>query len=557
MNKSKPVFDICIIGSGAGAAPVAYELVNAGYQVCMLEKGGFYRETDFFKDEMLVRKNRFQSRAPDELHIIEPPQEDGSFSAQSTSQFWGGNIVGGASNFMSGYFHRLKPVDFRLLDEFGPIEGANIANWPIRYEDLEPYYTRVEQTIGVSGKVVAHPFLEPRSTRDYPFSPTLEHPIAAHFDQVTQKMGLHPLPMARAILSTPWQGRQSCEYSGFCGSYGCHSGAKGSARAALLQGLVGKKNFHLITHAKAYQINTDNKGRARSVDYYDHNGQSQRVLARFFDIACYAIESARLLLLSKGGKHPHGIGNRYHQIGKNLHCCAGGTGHGIFDVAQLTPQQAQAFKQRGPFWNRALQDWYIIEDKKIFGKRVKGGTIDFVFDPPAPAMRANNLKWDENNNLGSALKQRLKNDFTQKLDFKFEVFCDWLPNDNCFVDLASDIRDKWGSPVARVRVGYHPHDLQVGRYLVQRGKEVMKAMGAREVHGAAFSEPTSNLIAGGLRFGRDPKSSALNPDCQIHDCENVFVTDGSFMPNGGSVTPTFTIYANAFRVADILKKRLA
>ncbi|MGX5175146.1 GMC family oxidoreductase [Aliikangiella sp. IMCC44653] len=551
-------YDVCVVGSGAGSGPIAYELALAGYRVCVLEKGGWYTEADFKKDEMLSRRDIFRSKIEKERHVLESPESDGEWSSDTTSEFWGGNIVGGASNFMSGYFHRLKPEDFRLLSEFGPIEGANIVDWPISYQDLEPYYTKVEQVIGVSGKVVKHPFLEPRSTPNYPFPPTAEHPVASWFDQAAIALGLNPLPMARAILSVPHKNRKSCEYSGYCGSYGCHSGAKGSSRAALLDQVATLGNFKLISKAKVFKINTNQTGDAESVDYYDENGTTHRIRAKIISIACYSIESARLLLSSVSQAHPEGIGNQHQQLGKNLHCCAGGTGHGIFDLTKLSSQQAAQLKVRGPFFNRALQDWYFIDDKTAFPSRVKGGTIDFVFDPPSPTAEANEQKWDDNGNLiwGSALKQKLKTHFTERKDFKFEVFCDWLPNDNCHVSLDPNEKDQWGDPVAKVKVGYHPHDLKVAQYIVNKGVEVMKKMGADRVYGNAFSSPTSNLMAGGLRFGTDPKTSALDPDCRVWGTSNLFVTDGSFMPNGGSVTPTFTIYANAFRVADKIKAQL-
>ena len=552
-------YDVCVVGSGAGGGPIAYELAKAGYKVAVLEKGGWYDEQDFKKDEMLSRRKIFRSKIDEERHLLEEPDGDGGWSTDPTSEFWGGNIVGGASNFMSGYFHRLKPEDFRLLSEFGPIEGANIVDWPITYNDLEPYYTKVEQVIGVSGKIVAHPNLEPRSTSDFPFPPTAEHPIASWFDKAAGELGFHPFPMARGVLSKPFNGRNSCEYSGYCGSYGCHSGAKASSRAALIDEVVKTGNCDVIHHAKVYHINTDSQGNASSVNYFDQAGNTVEVKARIITVACYSIESARLLLSSRGEKHPTGIGNRHNQIGKNLHCCAGGTGHGIFDLEQLTSAQADSLKVRGPFFNRALQDWYFINDPEVFGKRIKGGTIDFVFDPPSPTADANSLKWDQQNNLlwGSPLKQQLKSHFTQSRDFKFEVFCDWLPTDDCHVSLATDEKDKWGSPVANVKVGYHPHDLKVAQYIVNKGVEVMKQMGAQEYYGNAFTAPTSNLIAGGLRFGNDPKTSALDADCRVHGTNNLFVTDGSFMPNGGSITPTWTIYANSFRVADKIKEQLA
>ncbi len=554
-NKIKE-YDVCIVGSGAGAGPIAYELSKAGHSVVILEKGGWFTEEDFFKDEQLARRGTFQSNTKYERHTLEEPDGKGSWQRYQTGQFWGGNIVGGASNFMSGYFHRLKPEDFRLVSEFGKIDGANTVDWPISYEDLEPYYLKVEQIVGVSGKIVQHPNLEPRSTADYPFPPTAEHPISSWFDKSCKKIGFNPLPMARGILSKPHNGRNGCEYSGYCGSYGCHSGAKASSRASLLNTAVATGNCEIITNAKVYRINTDKKGNAQSVDYYEGGGKIN-VKAKIIVVACYSIESSRLLLSSQTKEHPNGIGNKYGQLGKNLHCCAGGTGHGVFKLDNFSEQQARDLKVRGPFFNRALQDWYFINDKKTFGKRIKGGTIDFVFDPPSPTAEANTLKREDGKLLwGTPLKQRIKKHFTESKDFKFEVFCDWLTTDNCFVSLDHNNKDKWGSPVGLVKVGYHQHDLKVAQYLVDKGKQVMKAMGANEVFGNAFSSPTPNLIAGGLRFGHDPKTSALDADCRVHGTDNLFVTDGSFMPNGGSITPTFTIYANSFRVADKILKQI-
>ena len=551
-------FDVCIIGSGAGAGPIAYELVNAGYKVCMLEKGKWYDERHFKKDEQLGRNSIFKSQFDKERHVLEEPDGEGGWSRDTTGQFWGGNVVGGASNFMSAYFHRLKPNDFKLLSTYGAINGANIADWPISYQDMSPYYDKVESIVGVSGKVTPHKFLEPRIHADYPLPATAEHPVAKYFDKACRDIGFTPLPMARGILSRPKDQRQSCEYSGFCGSYGCHSGAKASSRASLIDRIKNKPNFTMLTGAKAYRIQTDEQGNATSVDYFVSDKKTQSVTAKKFVVACYSIESARLLLSSIGKKHPKGLGNNQGQVGKNLHCCAGGTGHGIFETNKLPSEKANALKVRGPFFNRFLQDWYEINDKTLSKTPLKGGTLDFVFDPPSPTAEISGLKWQANGELlwGTPLKQKIKAHFTQSKDFKFEVFCDWLTNDDCFVSLDDKEKDIWGIPVAKVRAGFHPHDVKIAQYLVDKGIEVMKAMGADEAYGNVFTQPTSNLVAGGCRFGDDPKTSVLNADCRVHDCENVYVTDGSFMPNGGSVTPTMTIYANAFRVADKIMRVL-
>ncbi len=171
-------YDVCIVGSGAGAGPVAYELSRAGKKVVVLEKGAFYAEENFSKDEIaFCRRSIVTPKLSDEYHMIEY-FEAGKWISRSTAalgwDFWNGNVVGGFSNFMSGFFHRLHPKDFHLKSAFGAIEGANVADWPISYEELEPYYAKVEQVVGVSGKVTPHPFQEPRSTGDFPYPRTEE-----------------------------------------------------------------------------------------------------------------------------------------------------------------------------------------------------------------------------------------------------------------------------------------------------------------------------------------------------------------------------------------------
>jgi choline dehydrogenase-like flavoprotein len=555
-------YDVCVVGSGAGAGPVIFELAKAGKSVIVLEKGPSLTDQDFVKDEIACcRRSVYTPNLEDEQHVIEDTDMDGNWVSEATSEsgwdFWNGNVVGGSSNFMSGFFYRLKPKDFTLLSEFGAIKGANIVDWPIRYEDMEPYYTKVEKEIGVSGHVAKHPYLEPRSTKDFPYPPTQEHPIVRHIDKACEQLGFHSLQTPRAILSKPDMGRRSCEYSGYCGSYGCSSGAKGSSRAALLNRALATGNCTIIANAKVHKLISDNTGKITVAEYFDQHNAVQKIRAKIFVVACHAIESSRLLLASTGPKHPHGLANNHGQVGKNLLFSAGGSGTGEFTYKELDKITAQQLKTRGPFVNRNLQDWYFIDDKKMQGK-IKGGTIDFLLRHPNPIARAMPLKWDDNDNLvwGKELKRRLKTTFTEAQDLKFEVFNDWLPTDDCFVSLDKNIKDKWGSAVAKVRIGFHPHDVKVGRYLADKAELVLKKMGASNIRSSVSGSPPANLVAGGCRFGDDINHSVLNADCQAHDVENLYVTDGSFMPTGGSVPYTWTIYANSFRVADIIKQRV-
>jgi choline dehydrogenase-like flavoprotein len=551
-------FDVCVIGSGAGGGPIAWEAARAGLSVVVLEKGPWFDERDFFKDEVTCNHRRvFRSDYKTEPQVIEEPGTDGQWSALPTSDpnsghdYWNGNCVGGSSNFMSGHFFRMKPDDLRLLSTFGPIAGANIADWPIGYGDLEPYYTKVETEVGISGRVVPHKFLEPRSSADFPYAPTTEHLFAQWVDKAAAEMGYTPLTVARAILTKPKDERRMCEYSGFCGSFGCSSGAKGSSRVALLNRAVATGNCEVRPHSHVYRIETGADGRATGVRYYDKDGQAQRVDAKAFVVACQAIESSRLLLLSSGPKHPDGLGNNRGQVGRNLVFSAGATGAGHVLIKDFDAETVRQMKLIGPFVNRGLQDFYYVDDPAL-GGRAKGGTIDFVGNSPSFIHRAMPERRDEDGQLvwGREFKRRLESVFRDNRVLRFEIFCDWLPTDDCRVTLDPQVKDKWGLPVSRVRIGHHPHDEKVSQYLVDRARPVMERMGFRNVIANFNGAPTPNLQAGGCRFGTDPATSVLDVDCRVHDCENVYVSDGSFMPTGGSVPFTWTIYANAFRVAE-------
>jgi len=555
-------YDVCIIGSGAGGGPVALTLAKAGYSVVVLEKGPWFGEKDFSKDELACcRRSVYTPNLTDEQHVIEDIDGDGDWVGEATSEsgwdFWNGNCVGGSSNFMSGFFYRLKPEDFRLRSEFGAIKEANVVDWPISYDDLEPYYTMVEKEVGVSGSVSSHPFAEPRSSKDFPYPPTLEHPISSQIDSACHSMGLHSLPTPRAILSRDKDNRRSCEYSGFCGSYGCSSGAKGGSRAALLNQAVATKNCEIKPLSKVYKLSSDAKGNVVSADYYDAEGNKQSIRAKIFVVACQAIETSRLLLSSTGPKHPDGLANHSGQVGKNLLFSAGGSGNGDFEYADMDKQASAAMKTRGPFVNRGIQDWYFIDDP-VMGGRIKGGTVDFLLRHPNAMGKALGAKWDGDDLVwGRALQKNLRSIFTDNQTLRYEIFCDWLPTDNCFVSLDKSVRDKWGSPVAKVRIGYHEHDLKVGHYINERSSKVLKKMGAPNIRSNVSGSPPQNLVAGGCRFGHDPETSVLNADCRAHDVENLYVTDGSFMPTGGGVPYTWTIYANAFRVAARIKEALS
>ncbi|MCK5918445.1 MAG: GMC family oxidoreductase [Cocleimonas sp.] len=553
-------FDVCVIGSGAGGGPIAYELSKAGHSVVVLEKGKWFKEDDFYKDEMACCIHEvFTPNLKEEQHVVETEKGEG-WRVQKTSEsswnLWNGNLVGGSSNFMSGFFHRLKPIDFKLKSTFGAIEGANMADWPISYDDLEPYYDKVEKVVGISGKVVKHKFQEPRSSKDYPYPPLTSHPLSKMIDTACDEMGITSIPMPRAILSKPALDRSSCSYNGYCGGLGCATGAKGSSRAALLDKAVKTGKCEIYPQSHVSRILSDEKGKITAVEYYNKEGKKKHVDAKIYVVACQSIETARLLLNSTGKKHKKGLANSSGLVGQNLMFAGGGAGSGRFNYAKFSEKQVEALRQNGPFINRTIHDYYVIDDPD-FGDKAKGGVIDFVHLHPNPLARASGrisgrdgLVW------GKPLKRDLESYFRDGRYIKIEAFCDWLPNQDSFVKLDPKVKDKYGMPVARARFGFHGRNLQVGYYLAAKAGEVLKKMGASNVISFASGSPPVNLVAGTCRFGDDPKTSVLNKDCQAHDVDNLYVTDGSFMPNAGSAPFTWTIYANSFRVADKIIKRL-
>lgn len=547
--------DVCIIGSGAGAAPVAYELSNAGYSVIVLEKGEYLKEDDFNKDEIAIsRRNRYTPPLSEQKHIINEYTPSGSFKRydgeEASWSFWNGSMVGGSTNLMSGFFHRMKPNDFALRSVYGEVKGANVVDWPIAYEDLEPYYEKVERIIGVSGKVVPHPYAEPRSTPDFPYAPLETNAISEWFDAACLKLDLTPIPTPRAILSSDALGRKACYYSNFCGSYGCSSGAKGSARAALLQ----KCDAKVITDAFVYRLEEEN-GTITKAHYFTKHRIKHTVNAKLFVVAAQAIETSRLLLNSKSSRFPKGLANSNGQVGKNLIFSAGGMGSGCFVFEKLTKEQQDALMKPGLFVNRSLQNSYDYEDGC---KRRKGGTIDFLFEHQNIIERATKELYDSEGNLlwGERLQEKIEQRLTTSRVLNFEIFNDWLPTDNCNVAVDEKVKDKYGVNVGVVNLYSHPNDLAVAEHLAQDAIEVLEEMGAVEIDYSISSRPPSNLVAGGCRFGVDPKTSVLDANCKAHDHPNLYITDGSFMPTGGSVPYTWTIYANAFRVADKILEAL-
>jgi choline dehydrogenase-like flavoprotein len=521
----KNEFDAVVIGSGAGGGPLAATLAKAGMKVLILEKGPHHKREQFIHDEIgIVRRDFFLPALIDDPHTLIRPGEEKS---ERSHLGWIAQCVGGGTVHMAGYFYRLHPDDFRVRSKYGAFE--EVADWPFPYDELEPYYTKVEQEIGVSGKAGVNRFEGPRS-KPYPMPPLGEHPMVEWFDDASRKLGLNAFPSPRAIASRDFGNRKACAYCDFCGSYGCETGAKSSTLESVIPEALATGNAEVRARCMVRHVS------ATGCVYIDEHGAEHRVRAKIVVVACSAVESARLLLLS-------GVANSSGLVGRHLQFSASSSGRGHWRYGK----NDDVLKFKHPFMERSFQDFYFLPDGS------KGGTLRFGFPHANPIFTAWRLAHEgPSTRWGAILKQKIKEWYHEFRAVEFEAFHDFFPNKSTFVDLDPDIKDRWGLPAARVHLDEPKLHEQVGEFLRKKGCEILAAAGADEVEAGAAGATTPHLVHGTCRAGNDSKTSVLNKYCQSHDLPNLFVTDGSFMPTSGGVPTTLTIMANSYRVGDYI-----
>jgi choline dehydrogenase-like flavoprotein len=546
--------DLVVVGSGAGGAPVALALARAGARVVLLEKGRELQPEELVHDEIrFCRRDLFVPYAKDDPHIVVRPVASGGPAPrpERTNEAWTSRVVGGGTVHMSGYFFRMKPVDLRLRSALGPVDGAEHSDWPISYEQLEPWYARAERELGVSGRWKVHPFEEPRSS-DYLLPPLEEHPFGQRIDAACAGLGLHPFPTPRGILSKESRGRQACGSCALCASYPCESGAKSSTTAALLPEARATGRCELRPGCQAAEVLVDARGRASGVVYLGPGGVREVQPARCVVLACSAVESARLLLLSRSALFPQGLANGSGQVGRHLLFSGLSRAHGLFrhrgraDRAWMTGA--------APFVQRSLQDAYWRDEPRD-GVR-KGGTVVFSFAHPNPIFTAERVARSGGPALwGRALKERLRDEARGSRALEIETFAEFLPTPATRVELDPSAVDRAGLPAARITIGRHPLDLAASGALHEQGLSVLRALGADALRTTVQGGEMTVLQGGTCRFGTDPATTVLDPDCRAHEVPNLYVTDGSFLPTSGGAPFTLTILANAFRVADRIASR--
>ena len=624
-------FDIVIIGSGAGGAPIAHTLTLAGKSVLILEKGPFFRtqntppasrrlqgqpdarreaHSDFKRDELIsdgpekriqiagVKNNGasyYSSHVEPDLNDEPHIYRDADGSDKATLEGYTAQVVGGGTQLYGGVSFRFAPLDFQLAsfnanrndlknDPNGDIK-REARDWPISYDDLEPYYFKTEQLIGINGTVdnQQKPF-KGRNAYQAPLTPnpissaakrgmellasTLQHELGLNAPIPPYRPPLAVItqdhaPSGRLVPADPEQIKTS-----YVNRYGDPLGFKSSTWASLLSPLSSKPNLTLRCNCTATRLSYAN-GKVDKVYYLDPSGAERFVQGTLVVVACSGIESIRLLKLSAAADP--GFNAAIHQndlLGRYFltHCFGGAS-------ARL-PRRGRADKSIALDADWATDAAAIEPFLRERGLWAGGALYNNTSDEALPisllrTMGAQDLDTLWNGFMsntavrGQGLTDYLDTTFGCGLSVSF--MANQVPQRDNQIVLHPTVRDKWGRPVAHIQKTWHSHDIYLMQTYADLAYQILDK-GGKDVWGQDFTVEGSggsyqaenglariaNHILGGARFGKNPADSVLDPNCRAWHFDNLYVTDGSFMPTSGSGNPTNTIEANSFRVADFL-----
>jgi hypothetical protein len=314
--------DFVVVGAGAAGGAIAWELVRAGLRVVLLEQGPYLTESDFTHDEIAVL---FQNGLTNDGDL--QPQTfrkaPGSEARRGRHLVYGHAVGGGTLHFTANYW-RFRPIDFRERTALGGVDGTALEDWPIGYGELEPYYTRAEYLLGVSGLAGAHPFDPPRSA-PYPLPPLPVKSGGVLFERGARALGWHPFPAPMAVLSRPHRGRTSCRHCGFCQEFGCEWGAKSSSMVSVIREAERTGQCEVRPHSYVRKIELNARGRASGVVYFDRDRREIFQRARAVVVSANGAETPRLLLMSRNNLFPDGLANSSGWVGKCPHVQRGGS----------------------------------------------------------------------------------------------------------------------------------------------------------------------------------------------------------------------------------------
>jgi choline dehydrogenase-like flavoprotein len=536
MPKPKPArADVCIVGVGASGGTAAYALTQRGARVVGLNRGAWLKPEDLGADE-LASVNRYHLW-PDPLLSPRTYRSTDDEEATPTQFSQTPHVVGGGTTHWTGWVPRMVHSDFREHSLHGDVDGASLADWPIAYEDLEPYYSQVEWTLGVSGRAGANVHEAPRS-RGYPVPPLPESRYARKFVAGCERLGLSWFPTPTAMLSEPYDGRPATHQSAFVQQHGDPTGTKSTVATTFVPRALATGRFDLRPHCYVTELRVDASGKVLAAVYLDEDGDLIEQEADVFLLSCGAIESARLLLMSTSGAFPEGLANGSGLVGRNLTLHEYTAAIGSFDDEEVFGWAGGGYISASTFdFYEHDPDRPFLNGCHIAGTGV-GVPLPINFSVPGKPL------W------GAAAKEADRRQFNRSMGVGVVVHD--LPQECNRVDLDPDVRDAWGLPVARITHRAHPNDLVQANWMVDRCAEILEAAGASQVTPVHIDRITGNASHqhGTARMGRDPATSVLDASCRAHEVPNLYAIDGSSFPTASGLNSTLTIMANAWRVAD-------
>lgn len=537
-------YDVVVLGAGAGGGVAACTLAEAGARVLLVERGDVLPYAQVGRDHLRNHRSSVHGNNTGPAPVGNPRQWVGREGVVVDIEVphdprWHNNAmtVGGGSRVYQGMAWRFVPTDFRMASTYGVPEGSSLADWPIRYDDLEQFYGWAEHALGVCGDPSGHPAMGPRST-DYPMPPLPTNTEAAILGAGAEKLGLHTGPVPLLINSVPRDGRARCVQCGECVGFACPSGAKNGTYDTVIPRALATGNAQLVARARAVELEVDDSGVVRGVRLVDERTGAERTIAAGdVVVACGAIESARLLLDSRSSRHPAGLGNAYDQVGRHLQGHSFVSVFGRFDEPVLD--------LAGPGVSIATVD-HLHGNEGVVGGGVIANEIvklpivhwRWAYHPDAP-------RW------GVAAKAEMRDSYRTTSHLFGQV--QETPRPENRVTLG-DTKDHLGVRVACLQGMAHGETLRTAQHIRDIATRWMDASGARDVWADAL--PTGLTAgqhqAGTCRMGADPSSSVTGPDGRVHGHDNLWIADGSLHVTNGGVNPVLTIYALARRTASIL-----
>lgn len=526
--------DFVVIGSGAAGGVLAKELSTAGFDVVVLEQGPYMKAHEFTHDEVSIGYMRKLTGTFEDFPTTFRNSEDEEAEPRSSVSY--AKMVGGSSVHFTANFWRFHPIDFKERSIFGSRSGTGFVDWPISYEELEPYYTKVDWEVGVSG---APGPLDPPRSRPYPMPPLPVKSSGVLLERAAKKLGLHSQPAPMAILSQPFNNRLPCMHCGFCMSFGCEYGAKSSTLASMIPLAEASGHCEVRPQCAAFRLETNLGGRVTQVLYYDREGKEQAQRTKAVVLAANGAESPRLLLMSESSRFPDGLANSSGKVGKYL------MGNGQVHAYGRFGRPLNEYKSVQV--TRIIWDHYNADPARGFWG---GGGYDarFQYNPISFGLRGlprDKPRW------GSEYKRLLGEYFNYTVDVNGHTT--HTPMESNSISLDPKLKDPLGRPAIRVTYLDHPDDSRTKEWFLEWCKEIVEAMDPEEAWHRKLS-PTQGFshLLGTCRMGDDHDESVVDKYNRAHDVPNLFVCDGSSLVSSGRGQPTMTIQALAFRAADYI-----